>query len=81
MIANKLVVRVSYPETARSLISDQKRERSHSLDSQVVEKVVLSLNGIFNEKGVTHSGIGNVVHNSQVVHSMNSAGTIVSIVD
>jgi hypothetical protein len=51
------------------------------LDDEVIFNQIFSLSRILDEDSVAHGVIGNIVLNSQVVNSMNSDGSVVSVVN
>jgi hypothetical protein len=75
-VLNEGVVRGSDPETSWGLISVQSRPRSLDLDDTVSNQLILLLNGILNEDVVTLDRVTNVVHNSHVVSTMESKGSV-----
>ena len=81
MITNELVVWVGDPETSWSLIGVQETHRSLGHHDQIVGDVVLSLSGILNEDGVSLNIESNIVHESQVVGSMDGKSTIETFVN
>ena len=50
-------------------------------DNQVMINYILCLDSIFNEDGVTHSVVNDVVHDVEVADSMDSHCSVVSLVD
>jgi hypothetical protein len=81
MVASENVVRMSDPETSRRLISVEEGPTTLSLNDQVVFNQILGLSSVLNENSVAHSIVGYIVDDLEVVHSMKSNGTIVSLMD
>jgi hypothetical protein len=50
-------------------------------DNQVMVNYILCLDSIFNEDGMTHSIVDDVVHDVEVADSMDSHCSVVSLVD
>jgi len=79
MVIDEDVVWMSDPEASWGLISIQKTPGSLSLNDQIVFDVVVSLNGIFNEDGVTFNFISNVVFKSQVMSSVKCESSVITL--
>jgi len=81
MITSENIIWVSNPETGRGLIGIQKAPRLLSPNGQVSFKIVLCFSSIFNEEIVTLNIESYVFNNSQVVHTMNSACSVVRLLN
>jgi hypothetical protein len=81
VIASENIVRMSDPETSRRLISVEERPTTLCLNNQVILDQILSLSSVFNKDSVAHGIVGNVIDDLEIVHSMESDGTIVSLMD
>jgi hypothetical protein len=81
MIFNEGIVRLGDPEPCWSLISVQTTPTSLDFHHEILIKIILLLDGVFNENVVTFDFISNVVHDSHVVSSMQSERSIETFVD
>jgi len=81
MVVSEDVVRMSDPETSWGLISVEQRPTSLGLHNQVAFDQVVGFGGIFNENGVTHRVVRNVVLNGEIVDSVECDSSVVSLMD
>jgi len=80
-VVNHSVVGMGNPEATGGLISGQQTIGSFCSNGQIVIVDILCLSSIFNEEGMTHGVIGDVVEHSEVVNSMSGHSTVVGLVD
>jgi hypothetical protein len=81
VVVSEDVVGMSDPETSWSLISVKQRPRPLGLHNQVAFDQVVGFGSIFNENGVTHGVVRNIVLNGEIVDSVESDGSVVSLMD
>lgn len=81
MIVSELVIGMSDPERSWSLIGVDKGEGGFSLHDQISVNEALGLSSIFNEDSVSHGVESHISDDTEVVNSMDSDGTVVSLVD
>lgn len=81
MVPSEYVVWMGDPETSRSLICVKQTPGSLSQYSKIVLQIVLSLSCIFNEERMAHGLIGHIIGHSQIVHSVNGACSVISMVN
>ena len=75
------VVRVGDPETGGGLICVQQRECCSRGDNQVAVDYILGLGRIFNEDGVAHDIVCNVVEHIEVVDAVDGHSSVVGLMD
>ncbi len=64
MVISEDIGRMSNPEACRSLVRVEETPRLLGQDGEVVLKVVVCFNRVFNEESVPHCVVGNVVNNA-----------------
>jgi len=81
VVSSDDVVWVGDPDGGRGLIGVKERPGATDIEDQVILNEVLALNGIFNEDSVTHSVIGNVVLDTEVVNAVNGDSSVERVMD
>jgi len=81
VVAPNNVVGVGDPDRCRGLISVEKRPGATHIEDQIVFDQVLAFDSIFNEDGVTHGVVGNVVLDTKVVNTVNCHSTVEGVMD
>ena len=79
MIILEDVVWVSYPKACWWLISVKKTPRGMNSHNKVTLNQILSFSCVFNENCVAHCHEGYILNNSQIVNSVKSDCSIVSV--
>ena len=75
------VIGISHPKSGRSDVHIQQTAARTNKHPKIILDDGPSLDTIFQEIGVSHDVVGNVVFYEEVVNSMNSDGTVESVMD
>ena len=81
MIPTNDVVWVGDPDAGWGLIGVQETPGASDVNDEIVLDQVLGLSGIFDEDGVAHSVVGDVVLDAQVVDAMDGHSSVESMMD
>jgi len=81
MVSDVDVIRIGDPERSWHLIGIEHTKGSVSTDSEVSENLILGLNTVFHEVGMTSDMISDILDDSQVVDTMHGDSSVVGVMD